>query len=331
MGGEFYRATRPAALLNRQFGWGTAVCDRMATEKEDGPLSFVTPNDIVVTPNIIIMRPIAEWRQHWSDQAHANGQLLVADLDDDVFAHPVWDSPEAPREDYYHEWFWNVDAVLVSTKYLQKRIQDMGHKAPVYLAPNCFDPFGLDANPTPGHIIGTRLWLSGRMDADLILYDELVRPLLDELDLTFMHLGAEPGHRFTDRGWDPTRLIERPSVPIPMFAEALKGLSIGMICMSDHPYNLAKTETHAFELAAMGVPLVAASTHTLYRNIPGRVDPTPEAVRSRVEALLNPLIWGIESREARCWARALAVNNEAKHLSAVKRCVDALLTAKVSA
>jgi len=329
MGGEFYRGVRPAALLNRNFGWGTAVCNRMATEEDNpgGPLSFVTPNDRVITPDLIVVRPIREWRQHWTDQAHANGQLVVADIDDDVWVHDYYGVDTGPVEhesDHYDEWFWNVDAVLVSTKHLASRIKEMGHTAPVIVAPNCYDPFGLTSDPSPGRVIGTRLWLSGRMEPDLVLYDELVRPILDELDLTFMHLGAEPGHSFTDRGWDESRLIERASVPIPAFPLALEGLSIGMICMGEHPYNLAKTETHAAELASMGIPLVAASNHSLYKNIPGRVDPTPEAVRGRVELLLNPVAWGIESRSTRLWARRLAAKNEALHISAVTRMVERL-------
>lgn len=331
MGGDYYRATRAAALLNRNYGWGTAVGQLMATfiDDDDGPLSLVTPEGIVVTPDIFVMRPVAEWRQHWIDQAHANNQLIVADLDDDVWAHPIWDSPEVPPEDYYAEWFPGVDAVLASTRYLAKRIKENGFDGPVYVAPNLYDPFGLNANPVPGHIIGTRLWISGRMEADLVLYDELVRPLLEELDLTFLHVGAADTHRFTDRGWDPKRLIERGTVSIPEFPRALEGLSIGMICMSDHPFNLAKTETHAAELAAMGVPLVAASRHTLYKHVPGRVDPTPEAVRDRVKALLNPIFWRSESAKARAWARGLAVTNEMEHLAAVTRMVEELSSTKL--
>ncbi len=331
MGGEFYRATRPAALLNREFGWGTAVCDRMATliDNDGGPLAFVTPNDVVVTPDIIIARPVAEWRQFWNDQAHENGQLVVADLDDDVFAHPIWDSPESPPEDYYNEWFWGVDAVLVSTRYLKRRLEKLGQKAPIYVAPNCYDAYGLDAHPGPGRIMGTRLWLSGRMAEDIYMYDELFKPLLASLDMTWLHLGAEPGHSFTDFGWDPERLIERPSTIIPFFPKALEGLSIGAIAMSDHPYNLAKTETHAAELGAMGVPLVAASDHTLYTNVPGRVAQTPEAVRDRVKALLEPMFWRSESTAVRAWARRLAISNEAKHLAAVSRMVEELRDSNV--
>lgn len=324
MGGEYYRATRPAALLNREFGWGSAVCDRMATEDENGPLSFITPNEMVITPDLIVLRPIREWTQAWTDRAHANGQRVVADLDDDYWAHQAWEGETRPNDDGYDDWFWNVDAVLVSTKYLKNRLIEMGHKAPILIAPNCYDPYGLDADPFPSHTIGTRLWLSGRMEGDLVMYDELVRPLLEEFDLGFHHVGAEDGHRFTDRGWDPKRLSETGSVPIPLLPRALEGVSMGMICMSDHPYNLAKTETHAAELASMGIPLVAASNHVLYRNIPGRVEPTPEGVGKRVEALLNPLFWRGESEAARSWARRLAVKNESLHLNALTRLIDLL-------
>ena len=330
MGGEYYRATRPAALLNRNFGWGTAVCDRMATEDETGPLSFITPNEMVITPDLIILRPIREWTQEWTDRAHANGQRVVADLDDDYWAHQDWEGETRPNDDHYDDWFWNVDAVLVSTKYLKKRIQDMGHKAPVLIAPNLYDPYGLNADPYPSHTIGTRLWLSGRMEGDLVMYDELVRPLLEEFDLGFLHVGAQDGHRFTDRGWDTARLVEVGSVPIPLLPRALEGVSMGMICMSDHPYNLAKTETHAAELAAMGIPLVAASNHVLYEKVPGRVDSTPEGVGRRVEALLNPIFWRGESEAARAWSRRLAARNESEYLSVFSNAARSLLSRPVS-
>lgn len=336
MGGEYYRATRAAALLNRNYGWGTAVCDKMATLEDNpgGPLSFVVPttsatgNSVVVTPDIVILRPIKEWRTHWTEQAHANGQFVVADIDDDVWTHQDWADEGKPRpnDDHYDDWFWNVDAVLTSTRYLKKRIHALGYPGPVFVAPNLYDPFGLDAEPQPGRVIGTRLWLSGRMEGDLEMYDQLVRPLLEELDLTFLHVGAEDGHRFTDRGWDPSRLEEVGSVPVPLLPQALENLSIGMICMSEHPYNLARTETHAVELASMGVPLVAASNHALYKRIPGRVETTPRAVRERVTNLLNPIYWRSESADARAWSRRLAVKNEIAHMGALTRLVDVLLS-----
>ena len=53
-GGEYYRATRPGALANWKWKWQTAACVQMATSENDagGKLSFVTPNQFVVTPEI---------------------------------------------------------------------------------------------------------------------------------------------------------------------------------------------------------------------------------------------------------------------------------------
>ena len=329
MGGEYYRATRPGALANWKWQWQTAACDYMATleDNDGGKLSFITPNQTVVTPEIIVVRPVREWEQKWTDQAHENGQFVVADLDDDVWSHDKYDELQEKDPDKYNEWFWNVDAVLVSTRYLAKRVRDLGHKAPVYVAPNCYDPFGMNANPRPGDVIGTRLWMGGRMEADLELYDNLILPLLDEFNLRFLHVGAdEQMGRFTHRGWPEERLIERHSVPIPMMAQALDGLSIGTICMSDAPYNAAKTETHAVELASGGIPLVAASDHPLYKNIPGRVDKDKDAVHDRVKALIDdPYYWLKESERARRWARMISKKSEEQHLAALLSCVNRLL------
>lgn len=327
-GGEYYRALRPAGLAARDFGWETAACSFMGTMEgyDDGPLSFTTLNKNVITPKIIVIRPVREWRQKWNDQAHANGQKVVADLDDDVWAHEDYDRLTEESPDNFDEWFWGVDAVLVSTKVLADRLRERGHKAPIYVAPNCYDPFGLNASPNPGNIIGTRLWMSGRMEADLVLYDQLIQPLLEELDLLFLHVGADAKMgRFTDRGWDEERLIERRSVPIPLFPGAFEGCSIGTICMGDHPFNDVKTETHAVELASMGIPLVAASNHPLYRNIPGRVDIEKDAVRDRVKELMDPYYWLKESDKARKWARAISKRSETKHMEQLLRCVNALL------
>jgi hypothetical protein len=302
----------------------------MATEEDDdgGKLSFITPNQTVVTPEIIIVRPVQEWEQRWTDQAHANGQFVVADLDDDLWAHDRYEELEAESPSGYDDWFMNVDAVLVSTRYLAKVVRERGHKAPIYIAPNCYDPFGMNANPRPGDVIGTRLWMGGRMEPDLVLYDTLIQPLLEEFDLRFLHVGADAEMgRFIDRGWDEERLIERHSVPIPMLPQVLDGLSIGTICMSEAPYNAAKTETHAVELASMGVPLVAASNHVLYKNIPGRVEIEKDAVRDRVKALLDdPYYWLKESDRARKWARGISVKSEQAHMGALLSMVNKLLS-----
>lgn len=328
-GGEYYRATRPGALANWKWGWQTAACQQMVTleDNDEGPLSFMTPNKTVVTPEIIIVRPVKEWRKRWSDQAKANGQFVVADIDDDVWSHENYDELQITKPDHYDEWFFDVDAVLVSTRHLAKRVRELGQKAPVFVAPNCYDPFGMNSNPRPGGMIGTRLWLGGRMEADLEMYDSLVQPLLEEFDMAFLHVGADAVlGRFIDRGWDPARLVERHSVPIPMLAQALDGLSYGAICMSDHPYNAAKTETHAVELGSCGIPLVAASNHPAYKNVPGRVNPDRLSVYARVSDLRDPYYWLKESDRSRRWARGVSLKSETQHMESLLSLTNMLLS-----
>jgi hypothetical protein len=327
-GGEYYRATRPAALASAKWGWETSVCTQMATSVDDplGPLSFIDIFGKVATPDIIVVRPIREWRQHWTDQAHANGQLVIADLDDNVWDHENYDALQAENPDNLEDWFWNVDAVLVSTKWLAAKVRQR-HTAPVLLAPNCYDPFGLARESHPGRNIGTRLWTGARMQGDLVLYDQLFMPLLRELGLMWIHVGAVDEHRFVNRGWPESRIIERPSCNIPQLSTALGDLNIGAICISDHPFNDAKTETHAVELASMGVPLVAATTHPIYKDTPGRVDPTADAVRDRVRSLLFDDIWRAESERAVTWARAISVRSENKHMESLLQVVRLLVSA----
>jgi hypothetical protein len=165
------------------------------------------------------------------------------------------------------------------------------------------------------------------------MYDEWVYPLLDRLDLSFTHIGAdEPevdelpaqsGVKARRRfGWDTPRLIERPSMVIPELAKELARFSIGTIMMSQNVYNASKTDTSAVELGLAGLPLVSASTHELYKNIPGTVSPTARDVEKRVRELLNPETWAIESRRVKTWARQRAMACESKYLEALLAAVN---------
>ena len=328
MGGEYYRATRPAALAAWKWNWEAYPTATLLTEADNdgGRLSFTTPRGDPFTPDIIIVRPVREWTREWTEQAHAAGQMVVADLDDDLWSHERYDELAASDPDHYNEWFFETDAVLVSTRPLARRVRELGHRSPVKVAPNCYDPWGLNGSPKPGHTIGTRLWMGGRMEDDLRLYDELYLPLLEPLGLSFLHVGAGEQGRFIDRGWPEERLIERRTVVIPLLAQALEGLNVGAIAMAEHAYNSAKTQTHAIELASLGVPLVAATSVEHYRDVPGRVDPTPEAVESRLRDLLDPYVWLRESDRARRWSRQVALRAETRHLESLLSLSHVLLS-----
>jgi hypothetical protein len=319
-GGEWLRGTVPAQLVASALDCQTAVCDRMGTADPRGPLYFATCGEPprYFLPRVIIVRPIAEWRPEFTEQAHRAGQIVVADLDDDLWAHEDWTPDSRPNDDHFDDWFWDCDAVICSTSTIARRVRDgVGHrrqKGPVVVAPNCFEPDLLRGAPRPGRVIGTRLWLAARMQADIALYRSVVWPLLDELDLTFFHLGAEDGHRFSDHGFPADRVVEHGSVPEPAMGGVLEAASIGMICVGEHVYNSAKTLTHPLELGAIGLPLVVASSLELYRSVPGFVPPTEQAVRRRLVRLLEPAEWRVAAAETQRWARKVIARDRRRYL-----------------
>jgi hypothetical protein len=166
------------------------------------------------------------------------------------------------------------------------------------------------------------------------MYDEWIYPLLDKLDLSFTHIGAMesvdeseavPGAKARRSfGWDTPRLIERPSMVLTEMAAELARFSIGTIMMEDSEYNRSKTDTAAVELALAGLPLVAASPHELYRNVPGVVALTAGAVERRVRELLQPETWYVESKRARTWARQRAIACESRYLESLLAAVNDL-------
>jgi len=346
LGGDYYRAYRPAALAAARFDWVTSVASKMIQEEEGGRLGFITPVDLigqdpdtakVFYSDVLVIRPVEGWHKEYSDQAHEAGQVVIADVDDDLWGHEDLLASGKQLSDFSScdEWFPYVDAVLCSTRHLAKKVRAFDYGMPVLYAPNCYDPTALNAEPKPSRRLGTRLWLTGRSDGDVAMYDDFILPLLDRLDLSFTHIGAELPDEDTEPtrpgvkarrafGWDTPRLIERPSMTIPEFAKEFARFSIGVIMMCDNEYNKAKTDTAAVELSSAGLPLVASSVHDLYRNIPGRVGLTAGEVERRVRELLDPETWYIESKRAKAWARQRSVACETAYMSALLQIVNQL-------
>jgi hypothetical protein len=350
-GGEYYRATRPAALASRDFGWHTAVIEKIGSVEGSIKVAGQAYGaEHVIEPDVWIFRPMGreEEGSNWHlvdivERIHAAGQLVIADLDDDIWAHEDWSEDREGTDDRFEEWCWKVDGWLVSTPWMKARVEDIARRRgvpeqKVLVAPNCYDPFGLgkDSNPIPGRRMGTRLWLSGRMSGDLDIYRECFAPLLEALDLTWVHIGREtnvvegPGvhaRNFVDDCAMPRhRVLELGACPLPEMGKLLgASMSIGAIAMADHAFNVAKTETHAVELASAGLPLVAATSLEIYEKVPGQVYPNPKSVRQRVKRLLEPEAWAWESNRARDWARKTSVRSEATHMRALQSLVTDLL------
>lgn len=332
LGGEFLRATVPARLACDAHGWATAVCDRMGSDDHDGPLVFLTPGPEprYVLPDVIIVRPIREWRPEYTEQARRAGQVVIADLDDDVWAHEDWTPETRPNDDHYDDWFWGVDGCLASTSVIAHRVRSgVGARTfagPVVVAPNCFESDLLAAGGVtrPGtRRVGTRLWLSGRQSADLQLYSEMA-PVLAKLGYTMVHVGADERpdasgrpRSFRSWGFEAEAVEEHPSTAEPFLGKVLSTCSAGLICVGDAPYNRAKTLTHPLELALIGLPLILASDLPIYRHVPGLVAPRPDAVAERLRALEDPAIWRREQARVVEWARYRVEVDRRRYLSAL--------------
>lgn len=338
LGGEWLRATRPAALVGKRLGWHTAVARKMAVEQGEEGIVLLHDNGERFRPDVVVLRPLASYPEDGEAQdvsayiqsAHAAGQKVIADLDDDIWSHE--DRPDRggkgwEKDDHYEEWLPLCDAYLASTKALQ-RIMGSHGLHPVYHLPNCYDVVGIThygPAPGPGRRIGTRMWMHGRQQSDLLMYDTLVQPLLERHDLTFVHLGAgEAQMSFRARGWAPERLEEHPSMPAPLMGEVLGTMSIGVICLGDADYNAAKTLTHPVELASLGLPLVVASETDFYRGVPGVVEPTIEAMEERIVALLDPDYWKRASEVSTRWALQTGAAAEGDYLWGFRQIVQRL-------
>ena len=346
MGGEYYRALRPAALLAREYRFHTCVATTAnLLEGETGVwVEPLGPSFNLVRPDILVIRPL-DFSQSMEmdgkpfsfadlvDEAQAAGQMIIADLDDDLWAHEDWTPDSRPDDDRYETWCWKSDAWLVSTDRLKYRVETIADMKDiparsVFVAPNCYDFHGVGAAHEPrwSRTIGNRLFLKGRQSGDLAMYRSLVYPLLEELDLRFVHVGAAPGEPVL---FSTHRLVEKAPVIMPQLAQACSDIAVGVICQAPVDYNAAKTETNAFELASMGIPLVAATSHDLYRDIPGAMLPAARAIRERIKHLVEDRdAWEMESARARAWARDLAPKRERQYLDAFLSMANLLVSAQ---
>ena len=82
-------------------------------------------------------------------QARANGQKIIADVDDSPWSHEdLFNTELAGTEDHYLDWIEQCDGWLCSTKYLCQELRDHGFPADrVWYAPNLYDPTALNAEP----------------------------------------------------------------------------------------------------------------------------------------------------------------------------------------
>ena len=247
---------------------------------------------------------------HQVIQARKTGQKVIVDVDDfyagltpdnQAYAvtHPDQD-PERNR-DHYERVIAAADVVTVSTPFLLDWYSE--RHPDVRMVRNGVD-FGRYTRvkdragwqPTIGWVGGIP-WRSG----DLETLREWLPSFVAEHDLQLHHSGHldKRPDTFWQKAGVPEDLVSTyPMRPILDYPQLFDGFQIGIVPLTDIPFNHAKSTIKGLEYAAAGIPFVAAASPEYVRLADlgiGRVASTPDEWIKHMTDLLDP---AIRKREA---------------------------------
>lgn len=204
-------------------------------------------------------------------KARAYGQKVINDMDDwywglstDNQAYWVNHPNHNPGENinHYKSILTNSDLVTVSTPYLRDRLSAFV-RCPMVLVPNYVDtsrftPYEHKDTPTP--TIG---WVgsTAHRSNDIETVSGWLRPMAERGEVLLYHGGdhiASPS--FASKiGVDPSVVRTKPMAKAQDYP-ALMDMDIGIVPLSNIPFNQAKSDIKGLEYASAGIPFVAQAT-----------------------------------------------------------------------
>ena len=327
-GCAFYRCYLPMAVLNwRGCALGFPVYDPIrgfgVMESESvGVFGYDT-----VVLKLIMDRATATQMRLAKNNA---GQRFIVDVDDFYqglteankaydLSHP--EKNKRANREFYEEVIATADTLIVSTPFLLEYYRQ--YHPDVRMVRNgvntgMFDPVLQNDKPVIGWTGSTNF-----RNNDLEQLREWLPDFLEEHDLVFHHAGAsDESPSFSDvTGVNPDRLRMSPLVPITQYASGFQ-FDIGIVPLSDIPFNHAKSNIKGLEYAAAGIPFVASDTpeyRMLHEDGVGMLARTADDWRSVMTTMLDRSYrmkmarrgsdtvserWSIQAR-AEEWAAAL--------------------------
>lgn len=222
--------------------------------------------DVVITHRHAILDP----READDLAAHcaAQGQRLLVDLDDDLLDipkdHPEWAMLE-PRGGAVRRLLTYADEVWTSTETLRQRIASP-NGPPVRVIPNGLDERLWSALPQPSAPrSGTmRIVIMGTAthERDLAIVMPALARLTEDFGyrMTFDLIGMTAQGDLP--GW--LRRVQPPhfaSVSYPGFVDWITGIpgwDVGLVPLSDTPFNAAKSAIKTLDYAALGLAVLAS-------------------------------------------------------------------------
>jgi hypothetical protein len=208
-------------------------------------------------------------------RARAYGQIVIQDIDDWYpgldprnyawkATHPHH-NPRSNRE-FYQRNIAASSAITVSTPYLKERYQQKFPDKPIAVVRNAIDLERWTPQPLAGEPHLGWVGATGFRSGDLETIGWAVKQFL----------ARHPRARLYHGGHDPrptatsieaamklpggARVFTKPMCGIERYPELFEGINIGLVPLSNSPFNLAKSSIKGMEYAASGIPFVAQAT-----------------------------------------------------------------------
>lgn len=247
---------------------------------------------------------------HQVTQARKTGQKVIVDVDDfyagltpqnQAYAVTAPENDPDRNREHYERVIEAADVITVSTPFLRDWYAE--RHPDVRLIRNGID-FGRYTRvkdragwrPTIGWVGGIP-WRSG----DLETVREWLPDFVAEHGLRLHHSGhlkKRPERFSTKVGVDESLVSLSPMVPILDYPGLFTGFEVGVVPLTDIPFNHAKSTIKGLEYAAAGIPFVAAASPEYVRLAElgiGRVASSPDEWIKHMTDLLDP---AVRKREA---------------------------------
>jgi len=294
-GCAYYRCFLPMAVVGQQAKLGMPAWDPdrgfgVMESSKTGIFGFST---------VVLKLIMDRWAVKQVEIAQQLGQKIIVDIDDyhDGLtpannAYHITD-PELNKKsnrEFYSQIIAQADILTVSTPFLLDHYKQ--HHPRVYMIRNGVNmhQFEKRKHTSSKPVIGWAGAVSFR-NGDLEQLRDWLPDFLEQHDLQFHHAGHEPASpSFAEVvGIDPTRVTTSPIVPITHYADGLK-FDIGVVPLTNIPFNEAKSNIKGLEYAAAGIPFVASPLpeyRLLHEDGVGFLADSPDDWRLQMETLLD--------------------------------------------
>ncbi len=299
-GCAWYRCVLPALELKKR-GWLVGFGLPAWSEAEGfglltGPTESLHGYDVIVL-KLIQSKTVADL----VPQAQALGQKVWVDVDDyfeglsDQNLAKMLTDPSRNEEvnrDHYLRIIEQADGVIVSTPFLRDLYESRGKK--VVMVRNGIDDRWTPRKDHAGWLpvvgwVGAVGWRSGDLETMTGL-----NGFLQDNRLTFHHSGYLPQFKSAGQMMNLTVKESRQGMAyIDQYPSLFRKIDIGLVPLSDVPFNHAKSAIKGLEYAASGIPFVASWSpeyEWLAAQGIGRVAKTQDEYVRHLTDLLDPKV-----------------------------------------